>query len=249
MRKFIKKIQSLAKGKKKTDSDIFCSAIVAAAGSSSRMNGINKILSLLCGVPVLIHSLRAMDENKNINEIIVVAREEDIFNISSLCQEYRLKKVTKVICGGANRAESVYRGLQEISQQSTLVAIHDGARPLVSQEVISETIQCALRYHAAAPAIPVKDTIKQAANRCVIGTPDRRQLYAIQTPQIFETDLYKGAISYVLEKNLEITDDCMAVEAIGAKVYLSQGSYENIKITTPIDLCIADGILRMREER
>ena len=137
-------------------------------------------------------------------------------------------------------------GMVAVSDKRGLVAIHDGARPLIETKTIESTVARARQYHAAAPAIPVKDTIKTAKEHFVVDTPDRSALYAVQTPQIFDYDLLRGALKNALDKNLPITDDCSAVEILGMSVYLCDGSEENIKITTPMDLILAKAILDRR---
>ena len=150
--------------------------------------------------------------------------------------------------GGMTRVHYVMNGLSHVSNKNGLVAIHDGARPLVTPEIIDDTISKAVTYHAAAPAIPVKDTIKTAQNHIVTATPDRTSLFAVQTPQVFDYDLLRGALQKALETNTAITDDCSAVEALGMSVYLSRGSEENIKITTPLDVTLAEAILQRRKQ-
>ena len=153
-----------------------------------------------------------------------------------------------VVPGGETRLGSVLAGLRAVSEQTQLVAVQDGARPLVSEKVISAAVVQAGRCGAAAPAVPVKDTIKVASGGTVVETPDRSRLFAVQTPQVFDVDLLRGALQNAQEKQLPVTDDCSAVEAIGKKVFLTEGSEENIKITTPLDLELAEAILRRRRE-
>lgn len=203
----------------------------------------------LAEVPVIVHTLRALDHCPYIHEIIVVTRQELLVPISKLCAEYVLTKVRKVVVGGATRAESVYMGIREVSEQARLIAIQDGARPLVSQDVLQEVILTAEKCGAAAPAIPVKDTIKQAENGVVTETPDRAKLFAVQTPQVFEADLIRAALHKIVEERLPVTDDCSAVELLGMKVTLTQGSDENIKITTPADLILAEALLQWRDAK
>ncbi len=237
---------SLFKKKAKGDRIPYCSAIVPAAGSSRRMGGDDKIMLPLQGVPVVIHALRALEFSPFIQEIVVVTREDLIVPIANLCAEYSIKKVTKVIVGGATRAHSVRLGLLEVSEQAELIAIHDGARPLLTQQVLEDTVRTAAKTCVAAPAIPVKDTIKRAADNVVIDTPDRSQLFAIQTPQVFQADLIRAALHSAIEDSIAVTDDCSAVERLGMKVTLTAGSDENIKITTPTDMVIAEALMNRR---
>lgn len=221
----------------------YCAAVVPAAGTASRMKGIDKILAELKGVPILIRTLTALHECPLIDEIVVVTREDLILSIGKLAGEYGLTKVKQVIRGGSDRAESVSLGLREISDRAELVAIHDGARPFVSQELLEEVITCAAKTRAAAPAIPVIDTIKVAKDGIIQSTPDRSTLYAVQTPQVFDKALIVDALTKVRELNIPLTDDCSAVEAMGLPVTLTAGSRENMKITTPIDMAIGEMIL------
>lgn len=225
----------------------FCSSVIVAAGSGRRMDGINKLMAELDGKPVLAHTLSAFENSPCIDEIIVVTREEELFVISELVQKYGFSKVRKVVRGGERRQDSVLIGLNETSRKSELAAIHDGARPLVSEKVIQSAVEAAKRYNAAAPAVPVKDTIKVVKNKVVQATPDRTELFAVQTPQVFWTGLIKAALTDAAEKNAALTDDCSAVERMGIQVRMTEGDYENIKITTPGDLLIAEAILRGRE--
>lgn len=224
-----------------------CAAVVPAAGSSRRMEGQDKILLPLDDVPVLVHTLQALSASEYIQEIVVVTREDLIVPVGQLCRDCALDKVTKVLIGGATRADSVLVGVKEVSGRAELIAVHDGARPLVTVEVIDEAIRKAAECGAAAPAVPVKDTIKRAVDGVVAETPDRAQLFAIQTPQVFDGDLLLGALRKAVEDGAAITDDCSAVERIGMKVCLTAGSYENIKITTPADMLVAEAILHSRD--
>lgn len=226
----------------------YCAAVVPAAGNASRMQGIDKILTEVGGIPVLARTLTALQDCTLIDEIVVVTREDLIVPISNLCAQYGIDKVTKVVKGGSDRAESVSLGLREISRQAELAAIHDGARPFVSQEVLSEVILTAAKTGAAAPAVPVKDTIKQAKNGKVQHTIDRSTLFAVQTPQVFQAGFIAGALQHCREKGIALTDDCSAAEAMGMTVTLTNGSYENIKITTPIDLAMGEAIIQCHEQ-
>ena len=173
---------------------------------------------------------------------------EDIAEIANICSEYDITKAKKIIIGGDTRAGSVYNGVMETAPGAYLIAVHDGARPLVTDDIITKAVLKASVTNAAAPAVPIKDTVKSVVDGKIIGTPDRSTLYAFQTPQVFSGDILKGALQNALEKRLPITDDCMAVEALGIPIYVTEGSYENIKITTPSDLDIAEMILERRED-
>lgn len=230
----------------KKNERLFCSAIILAAGSGVRMNGLNKLFAEIDGEPVLVHTLRAFELSPEVDEIIIVARPEEVGDISVLVKDYDISKVTKIIRGGEKRQDSAYIGLMEASSNSLLAAIHDAARPLVTQEVISDAIRTAAQFNAAVPGVPVKDTVKVVKSGEILSTPDRDTLYAIQTPQVFKTDIIKAALTDAIRSKAILTDDCMAVEKLGLTVKVTQGDYENIKITTPSDIFAAEAILRER---
>ena len=234
--------------RRRREEELRCSAVVPAAGSSTRM-GQDKLLLPLGEQPVLLHTLRALELCPYITEIVVVTREELIVPIGQLCRDAALEKVRKVIVGGATRSHSVLAGLGELSQDAELAAIHDGARPLVSQAVLEAVIRRASECGAAAPAVPVKDTVKRARDGLVTATLDRAELRAVQTPQVFQVDLIKTALQKALEDGAELTDDCAAVERLGIGVALTEGDYYNLKLTTPEDLTVAEALLAWREEQ
>lgn len=226
-----------------------CAALVAAAGSSTRMGGINKLLQPLDGIPVLIRTLQALQAAQRVDEIIVATRECDLVEIADLCRTYGISKCKKVIRGGESRAHSVMLAALEASEGTELLAVQDGARPLVTPALIDAVIHAAERCGAAAPAVAVKDTIKEAdSSGIVVRTLKRSALRAVQTPQVFSADLLKGALQSALEQQIPITDDCSAVERLGKEVLLIEGEESNLKITTPGDLILAEAILQAREE-
>ena len=228
--------------KKKKAPGILCSAVVVAAGSSTRM-GTDKLMLTLGGIPVIVRTLKAVEAAPSVDEIILVTREDMMVPLSQLCQEFALTKVTKVIRGGKTRTESVRLGTLEASGDAQVIAIHDGARPLVTTEVIENAIAQALESGAAAPAVPVKDTIKVARKGIVESTPDRASLFAVQTPQVFEASLIRAALQKALDDGAELTDDCSAVERLGMKVVLTEGDVRNLKLTTPEDILTAEALL------
>ena len=236
---FFKKIQEARRPR--------CTALVAAAGSSSRMGGVNKLLELLDGVPVLVRTLTALQRAECVDEIVVATREEDLVAISQLCRTYGISKCTKVIRGGEDRVNSVLLAALEADPRSELLAVQDGARPLVTPELIDRVVELAARCGAAAPAVPVKDTIKMVDGNTVESTPQRARLRAVQTPQVFQADLLKAALQGALDAGADVTDDCSAVERLGKPVTLTEGDERNLKITTPVDLVIAEALLK--EER
>lgn len=225
-----------------------CSAVIVAAGSSTRMGGVDKIIAELQGQSVISHTLGAFEAADCIDEIIVVTRGDLIGPIQTEIDHYGFSKVSGVLEGGSTRMESVRKGLAAIRKEVELVAIQDGARPLVTVELIQDAVAKAYRCHAAAPAVPVKDTIKVADdNGKVTATPDRETLRAVQTPQVFDRDLLLAAWEKAAQDGKAYTDDCGAMEGLGVPVYLTEGSEENIKITTPLDLLLAEEILKRRE--
>lgn len=228
-----------------------CAALVAAAGSSTRMGGgTNKLLLPLDGIPVLIRTLDALQRAERVDEIIVATREEELVEIAQLCHTYGITKCKKVVRGGESRAHSVMLAALEADKSIELLAVQDGARPLVTPALIDSVIAAATRCGAAAPAVPVKDTIKCVReDGAVAQTLDRSALRAVQTPQVFTADVLKAALQSVLEQGIEVTDDCGAVERLGKVVFLTEGEETNLKITTPADLVLAEAILKDREER
>ena len=226
----------------------FCSAIVAAAGSSRRMGEVNKLMApLLDGVPVLAWTLRALNEAELVDEIVVAVREEDLLPTGDLCKIYGISKPVKIVRGGDTRLDSVLAASLECREDAAFLAVHDGARPLASPALIDRTIALARRTNAAAPAMPVKDTVKLVRDGVVVSTPPREDLRAVQTPQVFEASLLRAALQAARDAGGAVTDDCAAVERLGKEVHLAEGDYENIKITTPEDLLLAVEILRRRE--
>ena len=237
--------QATGNGRQKTP---YVSAVVTAGGASSRMGGICKQLMLLGGVPVLARTLLALQKTAAVEEIVVVAPEEELSRFRSLCAEYGLSKVSAVVPGGATRQQSAAAGLARVSSRADYVAVHDGARPLIRPERIEEIIRAAEKTGAAAAAVPVKDTIKEAdGERRVLSTPDRRFLWSVQTPQVFSCVLYRRAMEQAIREGRDYTDDCQLLERTGVPVQLVPGDYDNIKITTPEDLHIAEEWLSRRE--
>ena len=222
----------------------FCTALVAAAGSSSRMGGTDKLMEFLDNVPVLMRTLTALQRAAAIDEIVIAAREDALVDISTLCKTYGITKCSKVVRGGESRCHSVLLAALEASPEAKLLAVQDGARPLVTPALIDRTVEAAAKCGAAAPAVPVKDTIKVVDDRdTVASTPERARLRAVQTPQVFQADLLKAALQSALDAGAAVTDDCSAVERLGKSVTLTEGDERNLKITTPVDLVIAEALL------
>jgi len=223
-----------------------CAAVILAAGSSRRMNGVDKMYAEICEMPVLIHTLNAFEHSDCISEIVLVVRSEDIETASVICSDYGITKLKCVVAGGASRAMSSYNGVSAVSDGIGIIAIHDGARPLVPQNVITEAVASAKKYSTGVAAIPVASTLKRVENGAVAGSVGRTGLYEIQTPQVFQADLIKAALENAVKKSLELTDDSSAVEFAGIPVRITTGSSVNIKITTQSDLVLAEAVLRGR---
>ncbi len=186
---------------------------------------------------MIVRTVRAFQNCDTIGEIVVVTREDLIEKIRGLCVEF--SKVKAVVAGGKDRPDSVQNGLSALSPETKLVAVQDGARPLITAEMIDRTAAAAYACGAAAPGVPVKDTIKTVQGGTVQNTPDRSCLYAVQTPQIFTRDLLERALEKARKDRAAITDDCSAVERLGVPVKIVEGDEGNIKVTTPMDLKIA----------
>lgn len=225
----------------------FLSAVIVAAGESSRMNGIDKQLAQIGGIPAVIRSAFPFEDSPLVAEIVLVCRGDQIPEYYRLIQEYDLEKVTSVVGGGEHRQESVFRGIDACDGRADYYAIHDGARPLVTDWEIERCTEAAMRFGAAAVGTPVKDTIKVCgADGFIQSTPDRERLVTIRTPQIFAAGLYRGAMERAKAAHRVYTDDCQLVEQCGHPVAVSMGGYENIKITTPEDIAMAETILAFR---
>ena len=229
--------------------DDLSGVIIVAAGSASRMGGVNKILAPLAGKPVIYHTLSAFNENPAISDIVLVTREDMVLDLQKIADEYGFLKVTDVITGGSCREDSVKNGFERLIKNPEIktVLIHDGARPLVRQEVINRVINAAEEFSAVVPAVPVKDTIKKIG---VLGkveeTVDRSNLVNIQTPQGFEVETFKTALEKADDLS-RFTDDASIAEAAGFPVYTVTGDYKNIKITTPEDVILVEAYLKIIE--
>lgn len=227
----------------------YCTAIVLAAGSGRRMGTkIHKQFLELGGKPILYYSLKSFEDSPLIDEIILVAGSgEEDYCREQIVKKYGIGKVRKIVTGGEERYHSVWKGLQET--EGGFVYIHDGARPFVDEKIISRAYDCVSREHACAAGMPSKDTVKIAdENDYVSSTPDRNHVWLVQTPQVFQTDIVKRAYQMLMDmENTFVTDDAMVVEQmLGIPIRLFQGSYENIKITTPEDLDIAEVFLKRK---
>lgn len=228
----------------------FVSAVLVAAGSSRRMGGQNKLLLPLAGEPVVVHTARAFEQCAEVDEIIVVTRAENIPQFEALMVRAGIGKCRRVTAGGSTRQQSVLNGVMAADRACTHYAIHDGARPLCTPELLRRVIEDAVRYGAATAGVPAKDTIKVVdSQHMILDTPDRAALYHTQTPQVFEAARYRAAAETARAQGKDFTDDCQLLENSGVRVYMSEGAYTNIKITTPEDLLFAQAILSERRKR
>lgn len=227
-------------------SEITVSAIIACGGSSTRMNGMNKQLCEIGGVPVCVRSMLIFENIDEVTEIIVSAREEDIPQIEALAEKYGIKKFKGTVKGGETRQKSVFAAFMQTDKSTRYIAVHDGARPFADPESIKKCIRDASVFGGAALGSPVKDTIKTVSGGLIVDTPDRSSLYAVQTPQIFRRDVYVKGVNFALDHELDFTDDCQLAEAVGVKVCVTPSDYSNIKITTPEDIFIGEAILKSK---
>lgn len=222
----------------------FTSAIITAAGSGVRMGGVSKPLYILNGRRCIAYSLCAFDQCDSVNEIIVTAKESEISEIEKVCLDCKLKKPWKVVCGGNTRQESVMNGFLAIDPKADLVAIHDAARPLITPKFIENLINHAKRYGACCAAKKITDTVKKAKeNGVILETVPRDELYTVQTPQVFKTDLYRAALALSNRDGVMVTDDCALAEHAGFPVKLVMGDSLNLKLTTPDDVSVISCLL------
>lgn len=226
------------------------SAIIVAAGSSRRM-GFDKLFAKLAGKPVLWHSLKAFSDCKEVDEILIVTKEDGMDEVEALVAGEKLKKVTKVISGGAERHISVWNGLQAVnSNGSEYVAIHDGARPLTTPKLIKSCLDLAKIHGAACCASQIPDTVKRASvEQMITESVERTGLWAMQTPQIFSSGLILQAYAALMAKHEMVTDEVSAVQKLGKKIALLKNDDWNFKITFPHDLELAEHVLELRAKK
>lgn len=211
------------------------------------MGGLNKQFADLGGKPVLARTLLAFQACDYVNEIIISTRKNDIQKITDMAAEFSISKLKAVVEGGETRAQSVRNAVAAVSEDSGFIAIHDGARPLITQQSIKSAVEKAFECGAAAVGVPVKDTLKKVnSDMSIECTVDRSMLFAVQTPQVFEKQLYLSALSSS-DDSENCTDDCLLIEKIGGRVTMVLGDSSNLKITTPDDLPIAEAIIKLRE--
>lgn len=225
----------------------YISVIIAAAGMSNRMgNKGNKQFILINNKPVLAHTIEKFEQSKYIDEIILVAKDDEIdYCRKEIVRKYKFNKISKIVRGGKERQDSVYNGILALNENTDIVLSHDGARPFVKDENILSGIKGVLEYGACVIGVPVKDTIKVVEdNKLISNTPKRDTLWAAQTPQCFTRDIIMEGYRKAIKDGVIGTDDSFLVERLGLEVKMILGSYENIKITTPEDLIIAESILK-----
>lgn len=225
--------------------NLFVSAVIVAAGSSSRMrSGISKQLMTIGGKTVLQHTVSAFFTAEIIDEIVVVCPENEIESFKGLFSEENSVKTLVFTVGGSTRQQSVFNGVSAASKCADILAIHDGARPLVTPSCIKSVVEDCVKFSASTLAVPVKDTIKVVKNGTVAATPDRGSLFAIQTPQVFRREMYLRAYERAAAEGKDYTDDCQLIESIGESVHITLGDYTNIKITTIEDIAVAEAFLK-----
>lgn len=234
---------------KKSDRIQPTSAIILASGNSTRMGGVSKQTMLLSGTPVIARTLCAFDECEYIDEIILVAREEDFSLCRELQREYKFKKLTRLVGGGATRQISARNGFSAISKKSKFVAIHDGARCLITSEQIAQVCRAAYKTGAASAATRAIDSVKltNGKNLFIASSAQREHIWLAQTPQIFRAETYELALKRAEDDGLVVTDDNSLVENLGVKIKLVECGRTNIKITSPEDVPLAEAIISTRE--
>jgi 2-C-methyl-D-erythritol 4-phosphate cytidylyltransferase len=226
-------------------------AVILAGGSSSRMGGLSKQHLRILGLPVSVHTVRAFEQSRFCSEIIIVSKADECPLFENYRKEYGFTKLTKVLEGGKTRQDSAFIGMKALSEDCSYIAIHDAARCLITPEQIDSVFLTAYRTDAATAACPATDTVKfvsQKGKTETSGQPDRSKLFNMQTPQIFYADLYRAAAYTAKEQGFNATDDCSLLENVGFGCTVVDCGRENIKITTPVDLIIAEAILEERSK-
>lgn len=217
-------------------------AVIVAAGDSTRMNSEkSKQMISVGGKEVIAHTLLKFEQCVLITSIVVVCRSTEKAEMEEICKREKISKLTKVVAGGKTRQESVRNGVLACSDKADYFAIHDGARPFVSDDVITRLIVTAFLLGACAPGVHMKDTVKIVDDQGkIVSTPSRESMVFVQTPQVFEKSLYLNALESAKNTKEQFTDDCSLVEFSGMDVYIIEGEYNNIKITTPEDIMLAE---------
>lgn len=225
---------------------MFYEVVIPAAGQGKRMKaGKNKLFIELSGIPIIVYTLRVFEEDPDCRGIILSINPAETDHFNELIAAYGLKKVKKLVMGGKERQQSVYNGLQHAEED--IILVHDGARPFINLGQISELTAAASLHGGAVIAVPVKDTIKKAANKKVLETVERSSLWAVQTPQAFRVSILKSAYEQAEAEAFLGTDDASLLERINEQVVIIEGNYDNIKITTQEDLYFAEAILHKQQ--
>ncbi len=220
--------------------------VVVAAGRSTRMGGTDKTFAEIHGIPLVVHTLRRLARSSAVSRIVLVVAEDAVARAKTMVAEHQIDKIAAVCAGGQRRQDSVYAGLLALGE-CRWVAVHDGARPCITGDVLDRALQAAQRCSAAVAAVPVKDTIKVVGDDDVVtSTPERSTLWAAQTPQVFDYSLLMQAHQ---SASSEYTDDAGMVEALGHSVRIFLGSYENLKVTTPEDLAFVSQLLTEPDDK
>ena len=244
---YLSKFVRLLKGRTRP----YTCAVILAAGNGTRMNsedGKTKQMLLLCGEPVIVHSLRAFDTCKYIDEIILVCKTEEIDIAKSLIKQYNIKKVTNICSGGSERSESAILGMACVPAKAEYVAFHDAARCLILPSQIADVVSAAYAFRASSAGCKVKDTIKRVNSKgFIIETPAREELWSAQTPQVFSAPMYRYAAIKAKEDGLALTDDNMVLEHIGQRVKMVDTGYENAKLTTKEDIEFFEAVMARRK--
>jgi len=222
------------------------SAIIVAGGSSQRM-GFDKLFALLSDEPIISHSIAAFEEAPSVGEIILVGRTKSLTELETLVRRRNFRKVSAIVPGGRRRQDSVAHGLERLASATDFVAVHDAARPLVRPGLIERIYGAARTHGGATSGVAVIDTLKRVNDdQLVVGGVDRAQLFAVETPQIFQRELLEKAYRTVAEAAVEVTDEISAVERVDGQVMIVPNEEKNFKITVPSDLPLAEFILRER---
>lgn len=226
----------------------FVAAVIVAAGNSTRM-GTDKIFLPINAVPSIVYTLKAFEHAESIDEVILVCRDEHASTLREIIKNYNIKKVTKLTSGGNTRQKSVFAGINFCDARTTYYAVHDAARCLITSAEIDFVVRDAFLHRASSLGVPCKDTIKAVdPQNFVTKSLDRSVLWNIQTPQVFAKNLYLAAMDVAIRARTDYTDDCQLIESIGERVHIVKGSYSNLKLTTPDDIAIFEGILRQRSD-
>lgn len=243
--KFRNHLNAIFPNKKKR---LFSSAIITAAGSGRRMGGVSKQLLMIGNKPCVLHSLLAFQNCDEIDEIIIVAKINEIAIMENICRENGISKLKAVVSGGDTRQESVSNGFSAVSKKSDLVAIHDGARPLIQSHHITQLLNEARQYGASCAAKKMSDTVKRVReDGFILDTVPREDLFTVQTPQVFKTDLYRVALALAQKDGISVTDDCALAEHAGFSVKLCDLAMLNLKITTESDVSLANLLIGEKE--